>query len=54
MVAVATTLLLEVRGALDGPILFGIPPLTEAFLSVALGAVVGAGLALAGRRRRTS
>jgi glutaredoxin-like protein len=54
VVAVTATLLLEIRGALAGPVLLGIPLLTEAFLSVALGVLTGAGLALAGRRRRTS
>jgi hypothetical protein len=52
LAAVAVTLLLSVRGALAGAILFGVPPLTEAFLSVALGFVAGAGLSLIGRRRK--
>ncbi|MFI5593918.1 glutaredoxin domain-containing protein [Amycolatopsis sp. NPDC051758] len=51
VLAAAGTLLLEVRGALAGPALFGITPLTEAFLSVGLGFLAGTGLALLGRRR---
>ncbi|MPZ83180.1 MAG: glutaredoxin [Actinophytocola sp.] len=54
LIAVAATLLLSARGALAGPIIVGVAPLTEAFLSVVLGTAVGAGLALAGRRRTTS
>ncbi|RZQ59524.1 glutaredoxin domain-containing protein [Amycolatopsis suaedae] len=50
VLAVAIALLLELNGALAGAMLFGMPPLTEAIVSVALGVLVGGGLALAGRR----
>lgn len=53
LVAVAVTLLLSARGALAGPIVFGIPPLAEALLSVVLGVMVGAASALVRHRRRT-
>ncbi|AEA23518.1 glutaredoxin [Amycolatopsis echigonensis] len=52
LIAVAVTLLLSARDALAGPILFGVPPLTEALLSVALGFVVGTVLSLVGRRKK--
>jgi glutaredoxin len=54
LIALAATLLLSARGALSGPVIVGVPPLTEAFLSAVLGTAVGAGLGLAGRRSAPS
>ncbi|MDQ0381424.1 glutaredoxin domain-containing protein [Amycolatopsis thermophila] len=52
LIAVAVTVLLSARDALAGPVLVGIPPMTEAFLSVALGAVAGVVLSLLGPRKK--
>jgi hypothetical protein len=53
LLALATTVLLATRNALAGPALFGLPSaFAETLAGVAVGALAGAALALAGRRRR--
>lgn len=51
VVAAATTLVLQSRGALEGPVLLGVSPVGEAVISAAVGAAVAVVLSQVRRRR---
>ncbi|TNC28041.1 glutaredoxin domain-containing protein [Amycolatopsis alkalitolerans] len=50
LMAVAATVVLRARGALAGPALFGLSTVSEALASAVVGGLIGAALALIGRR----